>query len=222
MSQSAYQSAPKSSQSSAPQSAPQHQDDIKIVEATKPKIPIQENRRLARRILALAIAVSLLVFAPLKLGSYRRSVERVFKNGVTTVYVDSVEQHITDAAAAATDLLNATTAKYGETDETRALASLLERLGKASDTTEKYEFYTQMYAAANAVFNQYKARFEADGSMLSKADKVYRDKDDLDGANTQINNNEYWSKAEKYNAARGGFPTTLIGGLFGIDYLPER
>ena len=64
MSQSAYQSAPQSSPEKAPVQAPrgasegaqQSQDDIQIIEAPKPKIPIKENRRLARRILALVIA----------------------------------------------------------------------------------------------------------------------------------------------------------------------
>ncbi|MBR5750811.1 MAG: hypothetical protein IKX84_00350, partial [Clostridia bacterium] len=54
------------------------------------KKPVNENRRLAVKVLAAAIAVALLVIAPLKLNGYRNRVEKVFKNGTSTQYVDSV------------------------------------------------------------------------------------------------------------------------------------
>ena len=188
----------------------------------KGKTPVQENRKLAVRILAIAIAISLLLIAPLKLNAYHNRVERVFKNGTTSEYVSSVDAFINSSIASAEDLQAAAEATYGATEDSKMLSETIQKLRAAKDPTQRMELYEQMYQYSIRVFNAYKAQYEAGGATLNKGDKVYKDKDNLDSDRIQINNNEYWSRAEKYNKARGGFPASLIGGLFGIDYLPER
>ena len=186
------------------------------------KTPVQENRKLAVRILAVAIIISLFLIAPLKLNAYHNRVERVFKNGVTTEYVSSVDAFINSSIASAEDLQAAAEATYGATEDTAKLAEAIKNLRASKDPNQRVALYEEMYQYAIRVFNAYKAQYEAAGQTLSKGDKVYKDKDNLDSDRIQINNNGYWSQAEKYNKARGGFPASLIGGLFGIDYLPER
>ena len=188
------------------------------------KKPVNENRRLAVKVLAAAIAVALLVIAPLKLNGYRNRVEKVFKNGTSTQYVDSVAGYVRQSSSAATDILNTYVARYGETDATRKLVKAIEQLGKASDENEIMRLYEEMYAGANEVYNLYRAEYKRDtGKEPDKSDKVYKDWDDLYSYyNKDIANNGYWEKAAKYNAARESFPANVIGPLFGIDKMPTK
>ena len=188
------------------------------------KKPVNENRRLAVKVLAAAIAVALLVIAPLKLNGYRNKVEKVFKNGTSTQYVDSVAGYIRQSVSASTDILNTAVSRYGETDATKKLAAAIEQLGKAEDENEIMRLYEEMYAASNQVYNLYRADYKKDtGKEPDKSDKVYKDWDDLYSYyNKDIANNKYWELESKYNAARGSFPANVIGPLFGIDKMPAK
>ncbi|MCR4577296.1 MAG: hypothetical protein K5784_05275, partial [Clostridiales bacterium] len=72
----------------------QKQIQSEITEAAGGKLSASENRPRAKRILALAVALSILALGPLKLNARRSSVIKEFKSGTETAYTESAYNFI--------------------------------------------------------------------------------------------------------------------------------
>ena len=182
------------------------------------KAPVKENRKLAVRVLAAAVALSILLVGPIKLSGRHNRVIKEFKNGSTSTQytIESVYNYIQEAAGYADEMVSKMEAGTVSQEKLDALSSLTRQIKAEKDEGKLVALYNQLIPAADEAYNEYKLK--AGGNESS----VYRSLDAIKTTQIQINNLPYWQKAAKYNSARGGFPANLMGSVFGIDYVPDK
>lgn len=194
MSQTAYQSAPQQ-------------------EETEKKTVISENTTLARRVLAAAIALSLLVIGPLKLKAMRSSTVKDLKynSSVTTEYRDdSVGYYVERSVDSAQQILNLVKAG-GENAKADELEKLIKQV-RAADETEMVKLYEEMYAKATELYTAY----------LRDDSSAKRYMDNLTSYSKTIATNAYWENADKFNSARNDIPGRLMALIWGIKEVPSK
>ncbi|MBR4428470.1 MAG: hypothetical protein IKS78_03860 [Clostridia bacterium] len=194
MSQTAYQSAPQQ-------------------EETEKKTVISENTTLARRVLAAAIALSLLVIGPLKLKAMRSSTVKDLKynSSVTTEYTDdSVGYYVERSVDSAQQILNLVKAG-GENAKADELEKLIKQV-RAADETEMVKLYEEMYAKATELYTAY----------LRDDSSAKRYMDNLTSYSKTIATNAYWENADKFNSARNDIPGRLMALIWGIKEVPSK
>ena len=194
MSQTAYQSAPQQ-------------------EETEKKTVISENTTLARRVLAAAIALSLLVIGPLKLKAMRSSTVKDLKynSSVTTEYRDdSVGYYVERSVDSAQQILNLVKAG-GESAKADELEKLIKQV-RAADETEMVKLYEEMYAKATELYTAY----------LRDDSSAKRYMDNLTSYSKTIAANAYWENADKFNSARNDIPGRLMALIWGIKEVPSK
>ena len=194
MSQTAYQTAPQQ-------------------EETAKKTPISENTTLARRVLAGAIALALLVIGPLKLKSLRNSAVKDLKYNasVTTEYRDdSVGYYVERSVDSAQQILNLVKAG-GESAKADELEKLIKQVRDA-DETVLVTLYEELYAKATELYTAY----------LKDDSSAKRYKDNLESYKKTIATNAYWEKADSFNSARNGIPGRLMALIYGIKEVPSK
>ena len=194
MSQTAYQSAPQQ-------------------EETEKKTVISENTTLARRVLAAAIALSLLVIGPLKLKAMRSSTVKDLKynSSVTTEYRDdSVGYYVERSVDSAQQILNLVKAG-GESAKADELEKLIKQV-RAADETEMVKLYEDMYAKATELYTAY----------LRDDSSAKRYMDNLTSYSKTIATNAYWENADKFNSARNDIPGRLMALIWGIKEVPSK
>ncbi|MBR5985264.1 MAG: hypothetical protein IK019_02520 [Clostridia bacterium] len=194
MSQTAYQSAPQQ-------------------EETEKKTVISENTTLARRVLAAAIALSLLVIGPLKLKAMRSSTVKDLKynSSVTTEYRDdSVGYYVERSVDSAQQILNLVKAG-GESAKADELEKLIKQV-RAADETEMVKLYEEMYAKATELYTAY----------LRDDSSAKRYMDNLTSYSKTIATNAYWENADKFNSARNDIPGRLMALIWGIKEVPSK
>ena len=194
MSQTAYQSAPQQ-------------------EETEKKTVISENTTLARRVLAAAIALSLLVIGPLKLTAMRSSTVKDLKynSSVTTEYRDdSVGYYVERSVDSAQQILNLVKAG-GESAKADELEKLIKQV-RAADETEMVKLYEEMYAKATELYTAY----------LRDDSSAKRYMDNLTSYSKTIATNAYWENADKFNSARNDIPGRLMALIWGIKEVPSK
>ena len=194
MSQTAYQSAPQQ-------------------EETEKKTVISENTTLARRVLAAAIALSLLVIGPLKLKAMRSSTVKDLKynSSVTTEYRDdSVGYYVERSVDSAQQILNLVKAG-GESAKADELEKLIQQV-RAADETEMVKLYEEMYAKATELYTAY----------LRDDSSAKRYMDNLTSYSKTIATNAYWENADKFNSARNDIPGRLMALIWGIKEVPSK
>ena len=181
------------------------------------KPPLKENRSIAKAVLAIAVALSILVIAPVKLNAKRNSVIKEFKNGTESKYTVSVYTLIRDAAAESQKMKSAMQAKIVPQDIMDELQSCINEINSESDPEALTKLNTKLVRLTNEVYETYKNN---NGDMTltgiesgNRAVKTLQEK---------INNIEYWDSAEDYNSARGSFPGNLLGSIYSIDYVPDK
>ena len=194
MSQTAYQSAPQQ-------------------EETEKKTVISENTTLARRVLAAAIALSLLVIGPLKLKAMRSSTVKDLKynSSVTTEYRDdSVGYYVERSVDSAQQILNLVKAG-GESAKADELEKLIKQV-RAADETEMVKLSEDMYATATELYTAY----------LRDDSSAKRYMDNLTSYSKTIAANAYWENADKFNSARNDIPGRLMALIWGIKEVPSK
>jgi hypothetical protein len=194
MSQTAYQKAPQQE------------------EASKEKTALTENTTLARRVLAAAIALSLLVIGPLKLKSLRNSAVKDLKynSSVTTEYRDdSVGYYMERAIDSAQQLLSLAKAE-GDSFKAEELEKLIKKI-RAADEIERVTFCDELYDKASEVY-----------SSLTDNSSAKRYKDNLESYKKTILTNAYWDKADSFNSARNDIPGRLMALIWGIKEVPSK
>ena len=194
MSQTAYQSAPQQ-------------------EETEKKTVISENTTLARRVLAAAIALSLLVIGPLKLKAMRSSTVKDLKynSSVTTEYRDdSVGYYVERSVDSAQQILNLVKAG-GESAKADELEKLIKQV-RAADETEMVKLYEEMYAKATELYTAY----------LRDDSSAKRYMDNLTSYSKTIATNAYWENADKFNSARNDIPGRLMALIWGLKEVPSK
>lgn len=182
--------------------------------------PIQENRSLAKAVLAGVLALCILVIGPIKLSVRRNSALKSFKQSTESAYDNSVYKQIRSAAAECRSMLSEIMQNEDAytKEKTDALSAVLDRIDAESDENKLYELYSQMLSQSTGVYNEYAREM---GSQASGS--VYRRYNDgIQRSVDSINDSAYWKDAASYNNARGGFPASLWGGLYGIDYIPDK
>ena len=189
------------------QKAPQQE------ETSKEKTALTENTTLARRVLAAAIALSLLVIGPLKLKSLRNSAVKDLKynSSVTTEYRDdSVGYYVERSVDSAQQILNLVKAG-GESAKADELEKLIKQV-RAADETEKVTLYDELYAKATELYTAY----------LRDDSSAKRYMDNLTSYSKTITTNAYWEKADKFNSARNDIPGRLMALIWGIKEVPSK
>ena len=182
------------------------------------KPPVKENRKLALSVLAVVVALSILLLGPIKLSARHNKVLKEFKNGVQSSYMtESVYNYIINAADYADEMESKMVAGIVSREKRDALRSLIKDIKEEKDEKKLVELYNRLMPAARDVYDEYKA---AKGEGWDGP--VYRSYDAISTTQTQINNQPYWQDAADYNSARGGFPASLMGSIFGIDYVPDK
>ena len=196
MSQTAYQKAPQQE------------------ETPKEKTALTENTTLARRVLAAAIALSLLVIGPIKLRALRNSAVKDLKynSSVTTEYNDDSVGYYVNRSMNAADNIVSRVRAGGETAEADKLDKLLTRMRETKDEKEFVSLYYEMYKQATTLYNMY----------LSDDSSARRLKDNLDSFSKTIETNDYWSVADKFNSARNDIPGRLMALIWGIKDVPSK
>ena len=194
MSQTAYQSAPQQ-------------------EEAEKKTVLRENTTLARRVLAVAIALSLLVIGPLKLRALRNSTVKDLKynSSVTDAYRDdSVGYYVERSVDSAQQILNMVKAG-GESAKADELEKLIKQV-RAADETEMVKLYEEMYAKATELYTAY----------LRDDSSAKRYMDNLTSYSKTIATNAYWENADKFNSARNDIPGRLMALIWGIKEVPSK
>ena len=194
MSQTAYQSAPQQ-------------------EEAEKKTVLSENTTLARRVLAAAIALSLLVIGPLKLKAMRSSTVKDLKynSSVTTEYRDdSVGYYVERSVDSAQQILNLVKAG-GESAKADELEKLIKQV-RAADETEMVKLYEEMYAKVTELYTAY----------LRDDSSAKRYMDNLTSYSKTIATNAYWENADKFNSARNDIPGRLMALIWGIKEVPSK
>ena len=191
MSQTAYQSAPQQ-------------------EETEKKTVISENTTLARRVLAAAIALSLLVIGPLKLNAMRSSTVKDLKYNSSEHVDDSVGYYVERLADSAQQILNLVKAG-GESAKADELEKLIKQV-RAADETEMVKLYEEMYAKATELYTAY----------LRDDSSAKRYMDNLTSYSKTIATNAYWENADKFNSARNDIPGRLMALIWGIKEVPSK
>ena len=194
MSQTAYQSAPQQ-------------------EEAEKKTVLSENTTLARRVLAVAIALSLLVIGPLKLRALRNSTVKDLKynSSVTDAYRDdSVGYYVERSVDSAQQILNMVKAG-GESAKADELEKLIKQV-RAADETEMVKLYEEMYAKATELYTAY----------LRDDSSAKRYMDNLTSYSKTIATNAYWENADKFNSARNDIPGRLMALIWGIKEVPSK
>lgn len=196
MSQTAYQKAPQQE------------------ETSKEKTALTENTTLARRVLAAAIALSLLVIGPLKLSSYRSNMVEQLKynalaeNGHND---DSVGYYVDSSMKAAENILNLARAD-GESADADKLEKLIKQMRDTKDESEYMDLYYEMYSLSTKLYTAY----------LRDDSSARKQKDNLDSYYKTISNNAYWQMADSFNSARNGIPGRLMALIWGIKEVPSK
>ena len=192
-------------------------ENKQIEEALKDKkLPVKENRHLAKRILALVVAFSILFVGGVKLNSKRSKAINVFKTGTSSEYLVSVYNDIQESATSASILAGIAQAKLGDTDEVSRLSKLASKILKEDDESELVELFTELVQISNTVYSLYE---EAAGEASTDAVKAIRN---INSARTTVSNDAYWKYASEFNDARSGFPAWLIALLSGAKKLPDK
>ena len=196
----------------------QKQIQSEITEAAGGKLSASENRPRAKRILALAVALSILVLGPLKLNARRSSVIKEFKSGTETAYTESAYNFIMDAKSSAVKL-NGYAKTAGETDATRALDAAIARLDGIDDENELLKAYKSLYAAADTVYKEYIAASGSDSDTAKEVRYWYKN---LESTDNSLFNIAYLASAEDFNQDRSAFPAKLLAGITGIKAVPAK
>ena len=179
--------------------------------------PLKENRKLALSVLAIVVALSLLLIGPMKLNARYNRVISEFKSGSESNYTESVYNYIIKAADYASEMDGKMEAGKVSQEKIDELRQLVSDIKSEKDEKTLIQLYNRLMPTVQTVYDEYKAN---KGEGWDGA--VYRSYDAINTTQTQINNMPYWQDAAAYNNARGGFPASLIGGLFGIDYVPDK
>ena len=180
------------------------------------KKPAAENLKLGRTVLIIAIIVSLLVIAPVKLSAKRASVMKVFKNGTSKEYTVSVYNDIMECANSASTLAGIAGAADGVTKgDVKELSSLAKDILSEDDEDDLLKMFTELVEIGNDIYSQY----EKHNTVSKDAEKAIRN---INNARNTVQNDVYWQKAADFNAIRGAFPARLIAGLTGIDKVPDK
>jgi len=182
------------------------------------KKKLTENTALAKKILAGAIALSLLVIGPAKIKSLYNETADIFRNGTEKEYTVSVYNDIQTSANSASILAGLAEAQLGKTDDVKELGELARDLIKEDDEDDMVEDFLELVQIANTVYSAYEKSVGSDNVSVD-AKKAIRS---INSARTTVQNDSYWQYAVDYNDARGGFPARLMALISGAGKLPDK
>ena len=173
------------------------------------KIPFTENTRLAKRIAAGVVALSILVIGPVKLKGLRNEAMDVFKFGTSKEYTASVYTDLTRAADSANVLAGLSGSEK--------LKKLAEKLKKEDDPADMLEIFDELKTEADDVYTAFTRTNPGEAEMRDANGAIKQ----ITSAFNTITSDTFWSYADKFNSARKGFPASLLAMLSGAKKLPE-
>ena len=179
------------------------------------KKPAAENLKLGRTVLIIAIIVSLLVIAPVKLSGKRASVMKVFKNGTEKEYTVSVYHDIMLTADYASDLVNiADAAKGADKDDVKQLRKLVEDIQTEDDEQKLLALFAELVAVSDKVYQQY-------ANMNNVSYEAETAHNNINNKMRTVTNDSFWGTAREFNAMRNAFPARILAWFANIDEVPE-
>lgn len=180
--------------------------------------PIKENRSVAKIVLAVVVALSILVIAPIKMNAKRKDVINTLKPASESQ--ESVYKYIRAATRDSQTMLESIPAGTVPEQTLNALNNCISEITSAgvdadrlTELNEELVALTkQVYTAASSQVTDEKAKANIEAYYQSVVFHKQR----------QIDTQEYWEEAASYNSARESFPGNLLGAIYSIDTVPAK
>ena len=187
--------------------------------------PVKENRSLAKAVLAIVVALSLVVVAPVKLSVRRNSLMKELQGGKTTstLGTNSVKGYVRKAASESKKMTDAirtalrSDPSLADEDELNKLENLIDRIDNEEDAAKLIVLNKQLVNQTNSVYTAYqgeKGKEDKSGIYSGHRSAVITTQDEM---NEEL---KYWKKAAAFNTDRSAFPANIMSAIYGIKDLP--